>query len=125
MKLSSDVSVLRITYAGLTDFHSFADFDSDGINSISKACSKNIDRTIADVPNGISAKNTVTAMNTSTISIQQLVVATNDVKNYTVIGLMPDFENMHYVNVIVEFKTDYYAYALTKKKFYIIFPCKW
>ena len=92
MKLSYDGSVLSITYEGLTDFQSFTDFDSDSINSLSKACSKNIDGIIADIPNGISSKNTVTAMNTSTISIQQLVVATNDVKYYTAIGRMPKFE---------------------------------
>ena len=40
MKLSSNASVLRITYEGITNFQSFMDFDRDSIESLSKACSK-------------------------------------------------------------------------------------
>ena len=122
MRLSSDASVLRITYEGLTKFQSFMDFDWNSIESLSKACSKDIDGIINYVPNGIAAKNNVTATSTSTISIQKLFFDTNDVKYYTAIGQMPDFENMHYVNVIGEFKTDYYVYSLKKKKTLHKFP---
>ena len=55
MKLSSDASVLRITYEALANFQSFMDFDWDIIESLSKSCSKNIDRIVAGVPNGIAA----------------------------------------------------------------------
>ena len=58
MKLSSDASVLRITYEDLTNFQSLMDFERDSIKSISKACNKDIDRNIADVPNGIALPKT-------------------------------------------------------------------
>ena len=74
MKLSSNASVLRITYEGITNFQSFMDFDRDSIESLSKACSKNIDRIIDDVPNGIAAKNAVPGKNISTISICLLLL---------------------------------------------------
>ena len=57
MKLSSDASMLRITYENLTNFRYFVEFDRDSIQSLSKTCNKNIDRIFSDVPNGIAAKN--------------------------------------------------------------------
>ena len=116
MKLSSDTSVMRITYEVLTKFQSFMDFNSNIIESLSKACTMNIDRIIADVPNGIAAKNAVRRTNIITISIRPLVVATNTVRYYTSIGQTPNFDNTYYVNVFGEFKTDYNAYILLKKK---------
>ena len=76
------------------------DFDCDSIESLLKACIKNIVRIVADVPNGISAKNAVPGTNINTISIRRLVVDTNDMKYYTEIGRTPYFNNMHYVNVL-------------------------
>lgn len=116
MKLSSDSSVLRITYEGLTNFTSFLDFDRDSIESLSKACSRQIDAIAADAVNGIAAENAVPAANISTISIRRLVVATNAVRFYTSIDRVPDFDNMHYVNVLSDFKIDYDAYMLLKKQ---------
>ena len=100
MRLSSDASVLRITYEGLTKFQSFMDFDWNSIESLSKACSKDIDGIINYVPNGIAAKNAVQGTSISTILILQLVIATNSVKYYIAIGKTPYFDNMHYVNVL-------------------------
>ena len=80
MKLSSDASVLRIIYEGLMNFQSFMEFDHDSIESLSKSCSNNIDRIVAGVPNVIASKNDVPGTKISTISICQLVVATNTVK---------------------------------------------
>ena len=64
----------------------------------------------------ITVENAVPGMNISTISIHQLVVATNAVKYYTSIGGMPKFDNMHYINVLGEYSTDYNAYILLNKK---------
>ena len=100
MKWSSDASELRITYEGLTSFQSFMEFDHDSIKSLSKAFSKDIDEIVADTPNWIAVKNTVPGTNISTISIRRLIVATNAVKYYTEMRWMPDFNNMHYVNVL-------------------------
>ena len=98
MKLSSDASMLRITYEGITKFQSFMYFDRDSIESLSKACSKDIDAIVADAPNGIAAQNAVSGTNISTISNRRLFVATHDVKYYTTIRQTPDFDNMNYVN---------------------------
>ena len=43
-------------------------------------------------------------------------------KYYTVIVRTPDFDNMHYINVLEEFKTDYGAYFLLEKKTSPSFP---
>ena len=109
MKLSSDVSVLSITYEGLTNFQSLMGFDRDSIESIYKAYIKDIDAIIYDVPNAIAVENAVPGTNISNISIYLLVVAANSVKYYTEIRQTPDFDNMHYVNVLGEFKTDFGA----------------
>ena len=116
MKLSSDASVLRITCEGLTKFQSFIDFDHNSIKSTSKACSNNIDRIVADVPNLIASENATPDTNISTISILRLVVANNAVKYYTAIGRTTEFDNIHYVNVLGEFKTDYYTYTMLKEQ---------
>ena len=116
MKISFDASVLRITYEGLTNFQSFLEFDRHSSKSLSKDCSKNIDVIVADVPNGIAAKNAVSGTNIRTISIRRLVVPTNAVKYYIEIGQTTNFQNMHYVNVLGYFKTDYDDYVLLKKQ---------
>ena len=116
MKLSMDSSVTRITYEGITNFASFLDFDRESIETLSKACSRPIDEIQVDVANGIAAENAVPAANISTISIRRLVVATGAVKYYTSIDRVPDFDNMHYVDVLSDFKVDYDAYMLLKKQ---------
>ena len=70
----------------------------------------------ADVPNRIAAKNAVKGRSISIISTRRLVVATNAVKYYTAIGRMTKFDNMHYINVLGEFNTDYDVYVLLKRK---------
>ena len=55
MKLSSNASVMIITYEVLTKFQLFMDLDRNSIKSLSKACSKNIDSIIADFSDGIAA----------------------------------------------------------------------
>ena len=64
---------------------------------------------MAYVPNRIAAGNAVPGTSISKISIRCLVVDTDIVNYYTVIGRTPDFDNIHYVNVLGEFKTDFDA----------------
>ena len=116
MKLSSDAAVLRLTYEGITNFDSFLDFDRESIESLSKACARTIPAIAADDNNGIAAEAEIPGANLSTISIRRLVVATHAVKYYTSIGRTPDFDNMHYVNVLSAFRTDYEAYMLLRKQ---------
>ena len=86
MKLSSNASVLSITYEGLTNFQYFIDFNHDSIKSLLKACIKDIDSIVSDVPNWIFSKNAVLEKSISKISTRQLVVTTNTVKYYITIG---------------------------------------
>ena len=86
MKLFSYASVLIITYEGLTNFQYFIDFNHDSIKSLLKSCMKDIDSIVYDVPNWIYSKTNVLGTSISTISTRQLVVTTNAVKYYTVIG---------------------------------------
>ena len=73
MKLPSNESVMRITYEGLTNLQSFMDLDCDSIESLSKACIKNIDALVDDAPNGIAPENATPGANISTISITNLL----------------------------------------------------
>ena len=77
----------------------------NSIESISKSFNNNIDSIVDYVPNGIASKNSVLGTKISRISIRQLVVAANSMKCYTVIGRIPDFDNIYYVNVLGWFKT--------------------
>jgi len=115
MKMSSDASVVRVTYEGITNYLSLLDFDRDSIESLSKACSRPIAAIAEDLPSLIAAEPQVPAANISTISIRRLVIAVQAAKYYTNIGRTPDDSNMHYLNVLSGFKVDYEAYALLKK----------
>lgn len=116
MKLSSDSAVTRITYEGITDFRSLLDFDRDSIESLAKACSKDIAAVVADDANNIVAEPAVTGANLSSISVRRLVIAMHAMKYYDAIGRAPTDANMHYSNVLSGFKSDYEAYVLLKKQ---------
>ena len=115
MKMSSDAAVLRIIHEGITNFLSLLDFDRDSIESLSKACARPITAIDEDLANLIAAEAAVPAANVSTISIRRLVIAVQAVKYYTNIGRTPDNTNMHYVNVLSNFKSDHEGYELLKK----------
>ena len=106
MKLSSDSAVTRITYEGITDFRSLLDFDRDSIESLAKACSKDIAAVVADDANNIVAEPAVTGANLSSISVRRLVIAMHAMKYYDAIGRAPTDANMHYSNVLSGFKSD-------------------
>ena len=55
MKLSSDASILHITYTWLTNFYVFTGFDREGIEYLGKSYSKTIDAIIYGPLNGIQA----------------------------------------------------------------------
>ena len=59
MKLSSDASVLLITYKELTNFDSFMDSDHERIESLGKLCINTIVDIIDDPLNGIQSENEV------------------------------------------------------------------
>ena len=114
MKLSSDAAVLCITHEGITSLDSLTDFDSNVIKMLPKVYKDNIDAIVADDANDISAENAVNGANISSISVQRLIVAAKAACYYQVIWRTPTTSNMHYTNVLKEFKLEWEAYEAVK-----------
>ena len=68
MKLSSNASVLCLTYESITSLDSLTDFDNKVIKLLPKVCKNNIDTIVADISNGIATENAVNGVNISSIS---------------------------------------------------------
>lgn len=96
MKLTSDSSVTRITYEGITTFNSLLDFDKKSIESLSTICKESIPAVVADPAAGIAAEAEVRGANISSIAIRRLIVAANAAKYYDSISRTMDATNMHY-----------------------------
>ena len=116
MKLSSDASVLRLTHEGITTLDSLTDFDDKAIKLLPKVCKDGIDAIVADAPNGIAAEPAVNGANISSISVQRLIVAADAAHYYQAIGRTPTTTNMHYTNVLKDFKLEWEAFQAVKKE---------
>lgn len=114
MKLTSDRAVTRITYEGITNYDSLLDFDKKAIQGIPSICKETIPAIPEDVPNNIVAEVEVPGANVSSISVQRLIVAVNAAKYYNAIGRAMSAQNMHYVNVLSDFKVEYESYTNLK-----------
>ena len=116
MRLLSDASVLSITYEGLTNFQYFMDFNHNSIKSLLIACIKEIDSIVSDVPNWIFSTKSCPG------DKHQHNFNPPNCCNYKCCEILhsdrtnSDFENMHYVNLLGEFTTDYNAYVMMKGK---------
>ena len=110
MKLSSDAAVTRILYEGITTFDSLNDFDEKSIQDLPGICKETIPAITADPANGIAAENEVPGANISSISVRRLIVAANAAKYYISIGRTMTTGNMHYNNVLRNFKIEWDAY---------------
>ena len=117
MKLSSDASVVRVTHEGITDFRSLVDFDKEALQNLPKVCKQGIDAIAADAANNILPKAEVPGANVSSISVQRLlIVASNAARYYHSIGRTMTTGNMHYANILINFKVKYEAYEVMKKE---------
>ena len=114
IKLSSDSAVTRITYEGLTNFDSLQDFDKKSIESLASTCRKEIPAITADLANGIAAEIEIPGANVSSISIRRLIVACSAAKFYNSVERTMTNANMHYGNVLQDFKVEYEAYIALK-----------
>ena len=110
MKLLSDAAVIRITYEGISNFESLADFDKKSIESLPRTCKETIIAIAEDVPNGIAAEPEVPGSNLSSISVRRLIVAMHAVKFYSSIGRTVTTANMHWKDTLSTFKQDYEFY---------------
>ena len=116
MKLSSDASVVRVTHEGITDFRSLVDFDKETLQNLPRVCKQKIDAIAADAANNILAEPEVPGANVSSISVQRLIVASNAARYYHSIGRTMTTANMHYTNILINFKVEYEAYEVMKKE---------
>jgi hypothetical protein len=110
MKLSSDAAVLRLCKEGLTNFDSLTDFDKKSLERLPSVCKETITAIAEDIPNGIVAEPAVPGANISSISIQRLIVAMHAAEYYTAINRSMTSANMHYINVLKNFKIEWETY---------------
>lgn len=116
MKLSSDASVLRVTHEGITNYDSLRDFDKESLLNLPKVCRQTIAAIPDDPANNITAEPEVPGANVSSISIQRLIVASEAARYYESIGRTMDASNMHYNNVLANFKVEWTAYEALRKE---------
>ena len=116
MKLSSDASVNRVIHEGITDFNSLIDFDKDTIQYLPKVCKESIAAIPADPVNNITAEAEVPGASVSSITIQRLLVACRAAKYYDSISRGLTTGNMHYTNVLSNFKIEFETYEALKKE---------
>ena len=107
MKLSSDAAVLCLLQEGLTNFDSLTDFDKKSLERLPSVCKETIPAIAADLPNGIAAENKIPGANISSISVQRLIVAMHAAEYYTAINPSMTIANMHYANVLKNFKIEW------------------
>ena len=110
MKLNSDAAVTRITYEGITNYDSLQDFDKSSIESLPKTCINTIPAIPEDLAAGIAAEPEVVGANISTISVRRLIVASNAANYYKSIGRTMTAANMHYGNILSNFKVEWESY---------------
>jgi hypothetical protein len=110
MKLSSDASVNRITYEGITNYDSLLDLDTKSIQSLASICKESIPLIEADAVAGIEAENAVPGANINTITTRRLIIAMHAAKYYTSIRRTMSPASMHYTNVLANFKIEWEDY---------------
>ena len=110
MKLSSDASVLRITHEGITNYESLLDFDTKSIERLPATCKGTINAIVADDGAGITAEPEIAGANLSSISVRRLIVAVKAAEYYTSIGRTMTAQNMHYNQVLKDFKIEWDTY---------------
>ena len=114
IKLTSERAVNRILYEGITNYESLKDFDKKAIQNLPSVCKETIPAIAEDENADVLAEPEVPGANISSISVQRLIVAMNAAKYYAAIGRGMTAQNMHYVNVLSNFKVEYEAYLNLK-----------
>ena len=115
-KLSSDATVLRITYEGITNFKSLDDFDKSSIKSLPRIRKGKIPEIEEDVTGGITAEAEILVDNVSSISVRRLIVAAEASKYYTSIRREMNTVSMHYDKGLSGFKVEYKSYKDLKRE---------
>ena len=116
MKLSSDATVTRVTYEGITNFESLPDFDKTSIEYLPRTCKEKILAITEDVNAGIATEAEVPGANVGTISVRRLITTMKEARYYQSINRTMNPSNIHYTNVLSGFKIEEEAYAELRKK---------
>ena len=116
MKLNSKTAVSRVLSEGITDFDSLSDFDKESLKALSKNCTQDIPKVIADPEAGIEAEPVVKETCISTVSSIYLLTACNAVKYYKLVSRTPYLYNMSYTHVLSKFQIDFETYEKLKKQ---------
>ena len=114
MKLSSDAAVTRILHEGITTFESLTDFDDKSIGRLPTVCKEDIEEIREDSANGIQHEPPVRGATISSISVRRLIVAVQAAKYYEMVSRTMTAANMHYTNVLKDFKLEYDSYVELK-----------
>ena len=114
MRLNSASAVTRVLAEGLMDFNSLHDFDKKSIQNLPTVCKESIPAIAEDQANNIAAEAPVNGANISSISVRRLIVAVQAAWYYRLIRRVMNTSNMHYDNVLVNFKVEYESYAALK-----------
>ena len=70
VKLSSDTDVTKVTYEGITNFESLANFDQTIIEYLPRTCKEKILAITEDILAGIASEAEVPGANVGTISVR-------------------------------------------------------
>ena len=116
MKSSSDASVARVTYEGITNYESPKDFDEASIKNLPKVCKETINAIPAHAVNNIQAEPEVPGANVRSISVQHIIVVANALRYYDSIGRMMNASNMNWDDVLSHFKIEWEAYEALHKE---------
>jgi hypothetical protein len=116
MKLNYDSSVSRLLYEGITNYASLMDFDTKSIQSLPATCKGAILAIEANWEENVEAEPAIAGANISTISTRRLIIAVSAVKYYTSISRTITPANMHYTNVLADFKIEWEDYESLKKQ---------
>ena len=115
IKISSNAAVVRITYDGIVNFVSLADFDQKSIESLPTTCKDKIPAFTDDTASGITAEPAVTGYNIYFIVFHRLIVGFQAAKYYNSIGRTMNATYMHYGIVLLISKIEWDAYEELKK----------
>ena len=110
MKLSSDAAVARILKEGITGWDALIDFDKKSIESLPAICKEAIPEIPEDLANGINLEPAVRGANISSISVRRLIVAVHASEYYSAISRSMTANNMHFTNVLKDFKVEWDTY---------------
>ena len=110
IRLSTNNAVQRIITEGIFDFQSLHSYDKKGFQHLPSLCRHDIPAVPEDAANGIPARAAQLGAHVSQLSVQRLIIASQAAGYYKLIQREMNVANMHFTNVLLDFKTEWDAY---------------